>query len=392
MSIDEPDEIAQAVGDAERASSEGDHARAEHALRRALWLQEARFGLVHPEVANTLNNLGVVCDTLGRPNEAEFLYRRALGLARTTLPAGHPYIETSLQNLKALYRTQGRPEKLALVADSETSRSGLPLQAAGDGDEQVDAPVPEELSGAPTAAPAPSAGSEPTSPPEVRSDTLYDQLAQHAVLMVAAVSILLFVGWWLFAGNGGEESSAPADPPVVTRAPEPPVSTESPGSPESPVSPESDTAVEPAEPEDRASPIPESPSDEPPAASADEAGVASAVVVEARVCGRLVTRDDDGSLLGDWRCDPVGGTVDAGPLYFYTRIRSPTGITVEHRWLREGVVQQVIDLEVGANDGRGYRTYSTLTVSPERGGAWQVEVRTGDDEVLQVEDFVVRLP
>ena len=356
-------------------------------MRRALWLQEARFGLVHPEVANTLNNLGVVCDTLGRPNEAEFLYRRALGLARTTLPAGHPYIETSLQNLKALYRTQGRPEKLALVADSETSRSGLPMQAAGDGDDQVDAPVPEELSGAPTPAPAPSAGSEPASPPEGRSDTLYDQLAQHAVLMLAAVSILLLVGWWLFAGNGGEESSAPADPPVVTRATEPPAS------PESPVSPEPDAAVEHvAEPEDRASPILESPSDEPPAASADEAGVASAVVVEARVCGRLVTRDDDGSLLGDWRCDPVGGTVDAGQLYFYTRIRSPTGITVEHRWLREGVIQQVIGLEVGANDGPGYRTYSTLTVSPERSGAWQVEVRTGDDEVLQVEDFVVRLP
>ena len=381
MSIDEPDEIAQAVGDAERASSEGDHARAEQALRRALWLQEARLGLVHPEVANTLNNLGVVCDTLGRPNEAEFLYRRALGLARTTLPAGHPYIETSLQNLKALYRTQGRPEKLALVADSETSRSGLPMQAAGDGDEQVDAPVPEELSGAPTPAPASSAGSEPASPPEGRSDTLYDQLAQHAVLMLAAVSILLFVGWWLFAGNGGEESSAPAEPPVVTLATEPPVS------------PEADAAVEHvAEPEDRASPILESPSDEPPAASADEAGVVSAVVVEARVCGRLVTRDDDGSLLGDWRCDPVGGPVDAGQLYFYTRIRSATGITVEHRWLREGVVQQAIDLEVGANDGPGYRTYSTFTVSPERSGAWQVEVRTGDDEVLQVEDFAVRLP
>jgi hypothetical protein len=56
------------------------------------------------------------------------------------------------------------------------------------------------------------------------------------------------------------------------------------------------------------------------------------------------------------------------------------------------VVQQVIDLEVGANDGPGYRTYSTLTVSPERSGAWQVEVRAGDDQVLQVEDFVVRLP
>ena len=79
---------------------------------------------------------------------------------------------------------------------------------------------------------------------EGRSDTLYDQLAQHAVLMLAAVSILLFVGWWLFAGNGGEESSVPAEPPVVTRA------TESPASPEPPVSPEPDAVVEHvAEPE-----------------------------------------------------------------------------------------------------------------------------------------------
>ena len=383
MSMDKPDEIAKAVSDAEHASSEGDHTRAEQALRRALWLQEAHFGHVHPEVANTLNNLGVVCDTLGRPNEAEFLYRRALGLARTTLPAGHPYIETSLQNLKALYRTQGRPEKLALVSDSETSRSGLPIQGAGDVDVdiEIDAPVPEELPGAQTPAPASVTGSQLASAPEKRPDAIYDQLAQPAVLMVAAASILLLVGWWLFAGNGAEESSAPVEPPVVTRATEPPVSLQP------------DVAVElVAEPDDPPSPILESPSDRALAASADEAGVGSAVVVEPRVCNQLVTRDGDGSRLGDWRCDAVAGPVDTGQLYFYTRIRSPTDITVQHRWLRDGVVQQAINLEVGANDGPGYRTYSTLTVSPERSGAWQVEVRTPDENVLRVEDFFVRLP
>ncbi len=396
MSMDEPYEIAKAVSDAEHASSEGDHARAEQALRRALWLQEARFGLVHPEVANTLNNLGVVCDTLGRPNEAEFLYRRALGLARTTLPAGHPYIETSLENLKALYRTQGRPEKLALVADSETSRSGLPIQGAVDDEEvkvdvdvdvdididiEIDAPVPEELPAAQTPAPASVAGAQSASAPEEPPDAIYGQLARPALLMVAAASIVLLVGWWLFAGSGGEESSVPAEPPVATRSTEPPVSLQ----PEAVVE-------HVAEPEDRVSPILESPSDSPPAASADEAGVGSAVVVEARVCKRLVTRDDDGSSLGDWRCDAVVGPVDTGQLYFYTRIRTPTDITVEHRWLRDGVIQQAINLEVGANDGPGYRTYSTLTVSPEKSGAWRVEVRTGDQDVLRVEDFVVSLP
>ena len=192
---------------------------------------------------------------------------------------------------------------------------------------------------------------------------------------------MLLVGWWLFAGNGGEESSPPAKPPVVTRATEPPVSLQA------------EAAVEHvAEPEDRVSPILESPSDSPPAASVDESGVGSAVVVEARVCERLVTRDDDRSSLGDWRCDAVVGPVDTGQLYFYTRIRTPTRIAVEHRWLRDGVVQQAINLEVGANDGPGYRTYSTLTVSPERSGAWQLEVRTADEDVLRVEDFVVRLP
>ena len=76
-------EIERIVGEAERA------------LRRVLRLQEAGLGLSHPDVANTLNNLAVVCDRLGRPDEAEFLYRRALGIARRTLEPNHPYIVTS---------------------------------------------------------------------------------------------------------------------------------------------------------------------------------------------------------------------------------------------------------------------------------------------------------
>ena len=121
----ELDEVARIISEAEQATSAGDHAAAERALRLALKLQEAHLGPVHSDVANTLNDLGVVCDILGRPDEAEFLYRRALGIARRTLAADHPYIATSLQNLSNLYRAQGKAEKLAKLADGLSQRSGL---------------------------------------------------------------------------------------------------------------------------------------------------------------------------------------------------------------------------------------------------------------------------
>lgn len=407
--MDEPDEIAQAVSEAERASSEGDHARAEQALRRALWMQEARFGVVHPEVANTLNNLGVVCDILGRPDEAEFLYRRALGLARTTLPAEHPYIATSLENLSALYKTQGRPEKLALVADSEVSRSGLPIRESAD-----DAGVEAEAR-AQTPASASPAGSRAPSPPQTTPDTIDNQRGLPVVQMLATASILLLVGWWLFGGNGEQEVTGLDRDALVTPATPPPVSDRRDGtadpSAEPALAPESEPASAPASepesapepapaaapesapastPEDDVSQVaPESQPDPPPPPSADETDVALPVVVEAQVCSSLVTRDNDGARLRDWRCDEVVDSAEPGQLYFYTRIRSPTSLTVEHRWLRNGVVEQTINLDVTVNNGLGYRTYSSIAVPPAMSGAWRVELRTGDQAVLRVEEFIV---
>ena len=421
--MDEPDEIAQAVSEAERASSEGDHAKAEQALRRALWMQEARFGVVHPEVANTLNNLGVVCDILGRPDEAEFLYRRALGLARTTLPAEHPYIATSLENLSALYKTQGRPEKLALVADSEVSRSGLPIRESADDAgveaeaseaeaseaEASEAEVPEaevpeaEVSEgearAQTPASASPAGSRAPSPPQTTPDTIDNQRGLPVVQMLATASILLLVGWWLFGGNGEQEVTGLDRDALVTPAAPPPVSVRRDGAAdpaaELALAPESAPASTPeltleSTPEDNASRVAsESQPDPPPPAPADETDVASPVVVEAQVCSSLVTRDNDGARLRDWRCDEVVDSAEPGQLYFYTRIRSPTSLTVEHRWLRDGVVEQTIDLDVTVNNGLGYRTYSSIAVPPAMSGAWRVELRTGDQAVLRVEEFVV---
>ncbi len=374
----ELDEAAEIISEAERASSAGDHASAELALRRALKLQEASFGPVHPDVANTLNNLGVVCDILGRPNEAEFLYRRALGIARKTLPADHPYIATSLQNLSNLYRAQGKPEKLAQVADGRSQRSGLP---------GIDLPDEAVVEGE---RPADIIPGQADASADSRSQTLYERLAHQPVLLVAAGVVLLVVAWLLVGDRDGpdapvqDEAAAgtPLHAPVVERdvlvAPDViPVT----GAADAPVDiPVADT-VEDASPE----PAPDRPDP-----SAVPSVAAAGVVADARVCSRLVTRDTDGAPLTDWECRTVVDSVAPGRLFFYTRVRSRTDATIEHRWYRDERLAHEIGLQIEANDGPGYRTYSFRTVSPQERGSWRVELRSADEEVLHAEDFMVR--
>ncbi len=52
--------------------------------RRRL-LQEASLGPLHPDLANTLNNLGVVCEITGNAADAERHFRRAWEIATATL-------------------------------------------------------------------------------------------------------------------------------------------------------------------------------------------------------------------------------------------------------------------------------------------------------------------
>src|SRR4030095_5820199 len=58
-------ELRTILESAERAASEQDFASAEHHLRRALALQETQLGFNHPDLANTLNNLGIVSERVG---------------------------------------------------------------------------------------------------------------------------------------------------------------------------------------------------------------------------------------------------------------------------------------------------------------------------------------
>jgi len=55
-------EVQSVLDAAERAASTGDYAAAERLLREAASHQESVLGSQHPDLANTFNNLGIVCE------------------------------------------------------------------------------------------------------------------------------------------------------------------------------------------------------------------------------------------------------------------------------------------------------------------------------------------
>jgi tetratricopeptide (TPR) repeat protein len=100
---------------AERAAEAGNYTAAENLLRKAARLQEASLGPRHPDLANTLNNLAIVCERTQKPDEAEQYFRRAVSIARTSLAPDHPFVATSQKNLHDFCEArgqQGREETL----------------------------------------------------------------------------------------------------------------------------------------------------------------------------------------------------------------------------------------------------------------------------------------
>ena len=82
--------------------------RAAIVAKKALEVAEKNVGPYHPDVATSLNNLGLLYDTQGQYAQAEPLYKRALAIREKELGPDHPDVATSLNNLAALYRTEGQ--------------------------------------------------------------------------------------------------------------------------------------------------------------------------------------------------------------------------------------------------------------------------------------------
>ena len=73
----EPREARSIIENAEQAAAAGNYSSAEELLREAAAVQEQTLGPHHPDLANTLNNLGVVCEITDNPIDAEHYFRRA---------------------------------------------------------------------------------------------------------------------------------------------------------------------------------------------------------------------------------------------------------------------------------------------------------------------------
>jgi Protein of unknown function (DUF2914)/Tetratricopeptide repeat len=335
----EAHELRPVIEAANQAAAGGDYVTAELKLREAAALQEAQLGPFHADLANTLNNLGVIYERADSPAEAELCYRRAYSIATTALEPGHPFVATSRKNLEDFCKARGRP----------FDRSAVPRERV----------VPRK--------------------PLRRSPRPIVLSAVGAL----GFALLVVVGFWL--RSDPEESSSTSQTP--TSAQQQAAAPVAPQREPQPIDTGANTTGTP----DRHSSIARGgKSVAPPNRSsvarerrASETAVPVIVTIaEAHLCRRLSTRD--------WRCDQISSPVTPGSLFFYTRVHVSNPTIIEHRWYRDERLSQSVELRIQASPGSGYRTYSRRTVSAENAGNWRVEVRTKDGSVLHEERFVVR--
>ncbi len=430
---------------AEQAVQAEDFGRAHDHLRDALELQEAVLGPRHPDVASTLNNLAVVCETIDLLDEAELFYLRAHDIAAGALPPTDPLVITSRENLKD-FRDARRlpmpdwpdidglepstvappaaplpsmPAPLLDFTATETPPETATSEPALLPDEPVTpAPVAEAPAApaprgtaAPAAPAAPDSATEtpvvpvraaaaPSRPVErvgasgvaegrtVLSERPWPPLAPAPKAwprpLIAVLALLGAVGLvMLVVMMPSWRGAAPGDP-VAGAAPEAASPRERSDPPPSPPSP----ATTPATAAASTAPAPESGA-APASTAASTAAATGAAQATAAPGVRVVVADMCASLVrGEpWDCQPLATPAAPGRAVFYTRIASPTDLRVQHRWYQGTALRQSASLAIGANPSAGYRTFSRLVLTP---GAWRVELRTADGTLLRDVTFDVR--
>lgn len=331
----EPREPRSIIEAAEQSAAAGDYASAERLLREAAVLQEAGLGPLHPDLANTLNNLGVVCEINNNSLDAEACFRRAYAIATTALKPDHPFVATSRQNLRDFCEARGKQFELIPVTAVDAPRESPPPPEARDVQ------------------------------PLMRGRFIRPLAIGGIGPAVMLIVILTAVRPWLNSNGQAQSPSAiVTDSPRETFArPQPPV------------------AVKPI--------VLPTPTTNTTAAHRD-AGNARRIteastpvrptVIKARLCAELE----------DFACDPPDRPIPAGPLFFYTQVSSASATTIQHRWYRNNRLYQSVELRVPASPRAGYRTFSRSMMTAESAGDWRVELRTEDGALLHEERFAVR--
>jgi hypothetical protein len=359
---------------AEHAATAGDLASADEWLRNATRIQEETLGPLHPDLANTLNNLAIVAEKTGNLGDAETFYRRAVAISSASLPPEHPMVVASRENLESFCRARGVPIDVPIPLSPtrdtdvgpETSITEQPLAAAT-------TPPPEpRASEADAAEVLPATPVEPRSipPPSlpVASKSIpgapVASRGSHLIVWMAIAGVVLLVVL-LVLRSSSRNSSAPASaddvPPRQDAPPPGPATTEPPAPPPETAPPRENRR---AADTNAAAPTP-----------------GAVTLVAAELCRSFSTSGRT------WRCERVDNSVAPGSLVLYTRVKSARADTVVHRWYHGGTLRQSVRLAIGANTSEGYRTYSRQTVKP---GDWRVEVRSAGGKLLNEQRFSVR--
>jgi hypothetical protein len=403
-------ELRAILDAAERAASAQDFASAEHYLRQAAAIQEAQLGPVHPELANTLNNLGIVFERVGKPADAEASYRRAYAIATATLAADDAIVLTSRQNLSDFCTATGKPFEVAPAASAPVAAppiaappvaarpvTATPVTATPVTATPVTAtPVAARPSSPSPSRPVPAAFVRATERAPVSRSAKSD--TSRAVVVVGSsaraepgsitagrrylpwiglgIAVLAMLTWLALPSRTGDDRPAAPSSPTVAAPPA------------------ADGTALRAEPErsrdettaPRREPSPAIVATEPTAAVVERPGLAretSVALVEAKLCQPLS--------LSDWQCTPATNPAESGGrVFFYTRLKTDRDTTVQHRWYVNGSLLQRVNLRIGANSGAGFRTYSRNTVTAERRGTWRIELRDASGALLHEERFVVQ--
>lgn len=389
-------ELRTVMAAAEQAANAGDYAAAEPLLREAALLQEASLGPLHPDLANTLNNLAVVCELTGKMADAEQFYRRAYAVASTALAPDDELRATSERNLRDFCEARGLPLQLPKqppVPSMEPAPVAASAPVSLERSAAVTSPPPASRTPAapkpPTAAPpppnpkppaiptAPAVSQSPVvSPPVVSPVRAVEQGSRNparpipvGLMALASLILVTILAAYFWVRSDAPESSptasaTPAAPATAPTQPPPAAVTPAPAPPAAPTASSSPVVAEPKRPAPRAAPT-----------------LAAPAVVEAQLC-RTLSRG------GTWRCAPADSPVSQGRLFFYTRLTAAGGTTVHHRWYRGDRLIQAVELKIQPN-AQGYRTYSQNTVNAQSGD-WRVELAAANGAILHEVRFVVK--
>lgn len=388
----EPQSVIDA---AEQAASAGDYASAEQLLREAALLQEASLGPLHPDLANTLNNLGVVCEITEKPDDAEDCFRRACAIASSVLEPDHPFVATSRKNLEDFCAARGKavdsPEPV-LVSAPAVIPSVDPSTSAIADDREPPAIQPDERPADPPSyeESRPVLSRKPyEEPPAVESRRSSRPLAIGALIAGGLLLTIATATWFRSNHESPPDRSgvSPASPaPTAASPPSVPIAVDAAketGTDPLGAGPKPGVKTSPPSTGEAASE-----SSSLPAAAAKKPITATSqkppLVATAQLCKDFSTGGSD------WHCVVPTSPVGQGRLVFYTRLTSPTATTIQHRWYRDDRLRQSVELPIRANTTDGYRTYSRQTVDNRGAGNWRVELRTKDGVVLHEEHFVVR--